>query len=155
MPNINDEYQSHWSTIMPYFVFEAVIEYHHLALVPRPVIEQKSSVRSEFPKLLPSKSTNLVSVATRNDVFGGTFSPRCVRRRQFVGPQWGQTCVAGCMTLNFTWPRLQNLAAGNVSINLHVNDARSQFLLFFWPRVNSSNCFQSPKSRRFSASLIK
>lgn len=94
----------------------------------------------------------LVSSATLMKVFSGTFSPKWHLTRQFVGPQWLKTWVLGWSTLNFTWPLLQVAAAVNFSMILHVIGASWQFLLLA-PLEKSSNCFQSPVSLRFSASL--
>lgn len=95
-----------------------------------------------------------VSSATLIKVFSGTLSPKWQRIRQFVGPQWLNTCVFGWSTLNLIWPRLHVAAALNFSRTLHVIGASLQFLVLA-PRANSSNCFQSPVSLRFSASLAK
>lgn len=96
----------------------------------------------------------LVSLATRMNVFSGTFNPKWHLRRQFVGPQCGQTWVFGWSKLNLTCPLLQLAAGVKLSIILQVIGASLQFF-DLTPRANSSNCFQSPISLRFSDSSTK
>lgn len=80
---------------------------------------------------------------------------RCARSRQFVGPQWGQMCVPGSNTLNFTWPRVHDRASVNCSIRRHVAGVFPQFPSIFCPRVNNTSCFQSPTCSNCSLSPSK
>lgn len=65
--------------------------------------------------------------------------PRCDRKRQFVGPQCGQTWVPACITLNLACPRRQSRAAGNSLISWQVKGALPQLVAILRPEIRLRN----------------
>jgi hypothetical protein len=86
-----------------------------------------------------ASKTYLVSSATRIYVPWGTTRPRWARKRQFVGPQCGQTWVPACITLNLAWPRRQSRAAGNSLISWQVKGALRQLAAILRPKTRLRN----------------
>ena len=148
MPHIHYKYESEsalFSFLPPNFVFEGIIKYDELSLLPRPAkvmlgdlklcpnwskrsgvklsskavshlqiwfLQPHSCAWSQVWRffvllIMTQKSKYLDSLATR--IFGpsGITRPRWDRMRQLVGPQWGHTCIPGCITENLTWKQLR------------------------------------------------
>uniref|UniRef100_A0A6B0U2C0 Putative secreted protein n=1 Tax=Ixodes ricinus TaxID=34613 RepID=A0A6B0U2C0_IXORI len=64
---------------------------------------------------------------------GGTTRPRWALSLQLVGPVWAHTCVPGCISENFTCPRLHPAASGILAIKAQVLGANLQFFSILRP----------------------